>query len=88
MSSADLMERNIDWRVEVAFPILDKRIKHEVLETMALQVSDTFKARVLDKTQSNQYIHDGTDGMRVQYETHRYFKALAPGTSQMELRVI
>ncbi len=48
VGSADLMQRNLDWRVETIFPILDpqirQRIRHEVLE-LALQ--DNVKARRL-----------------------------------------
>ncbi|GMV99418.1 MAG: polyphosphate kinase [Candidatus Hydrogenedentota bacterium] len=62
MSSADLMERNLDWRVEVAFPVYDPALQQEVADIMAFQVADTYKARVLDNTQSNPYVaRDGID---------------------------
>lgn len=70
MSSADLMERNLDWRVEVAFPINDERLKQQVQEMMALQVRDDYKARILDETQSNLYV--GGDTIRTQYATRDY----------------
>jgi hypothetical protein len=44
---------------------------------MALQVADTYKARVLDETQSNQYVMGASRGKRAQYETHRYLQRLA-----------
>jgi len=48
VGSADLMERNLDRRVETVYPILDpaicQRIKHEVLE---LGLSDNVKGREL-----------------------------------------
>lgn len=48
VGSADLMERNLDRRVETVYPILDptirQRIKTEVLE---LGLSDNVKAREL-----------------------------------------
>lgn len=73
MSSADLMERNLDRRVEVAFPIYDPKLRVEVIDMMRLQVADTFKARTLDETQSNPYVGDGSpEGLRVQHATHRY----------------
>ncbi|PKL82803.1 MAG: polyphosphate kinase 1 [Ignavibacteriae bacterium HGW-Ignavibacteriae-3] len=47
-SSADLMQRNLDRRVETSFPILDKNIqkfiKNHILDTC---LSDNMKARVL-----------------------------------------
>lgn len=73
MSSSDLMERNLDWRVEVAFPVYNKKLKREVSDIMALQIEDTFKARVLDETQSNAYMGQGSGGRRAQYDTYRYF---------------
>lgn len=77
MSSADLMERNLDWRVEVAFPILDPEIKQHVIEMMAFQVNDACKARILDAEQSNPYVGTAPNGPRAQLDTYRYFRARA-----------
>jgi hypothetical protein len=77
MSSADWMERNLDWRVEVAFPILDPELRRHVAELMSLQVRDTCKARILDARQSNQYVGANADGFRSQLGTYQYFQALA-----------
>ncbi len=73
MSSADLMERNLDWRVEAAFPIYDPKIKQQVLDMVALQIEDNCKARRLDEHQGNQYAHGTRGRHRAQYETHAYF---------------
>jgi polyphosphate kinase len=82
MSSADLMERNLDWRVEVAFPILDAELKQHVIEMMAFQVGDACKARVLDANQSNPYVGTGAAGPRAQIDTYRYFRARAAGKAK------
>jgi polyphosphate kinase len=76
MSSSDLMERNLDWRVEVAFPINDPALKRQVADMMRLQTEDTAKARVLDETQSNRYVEDGPGHRRAQNETHQYLQDL------------
>jgi polyphosphate kinase len=76
MSSADLMPRNIDGRIEVAFPIYDKRLQQGVADLMALQTADNAKARVLDETQSNRYVGDGAGTRRTQYDSYRYFEDL------------
>jgi len=76
MSSADLMERNLDWRVEVAFPVLDPQLQQEVCDMMALQVQDTSKARILDATQSNPYVCDDLGGLRAQQATYAYVQQL------------
>lgn len=47
LSSADLMPRNLDHRVELAFPILDPALAAEVAELLELQLADTVKGRVL-----------------------------------------
>ena len=88
LSSADLMERNIDWRIEVAFPIYDPSLQQVITDTMAMQVADTFKARILDEQQSNQYVGESANGRRSQEEIHRYFRDLyaIPGNGQSTLR--
>lgn len=73
MSSADLMERNLDWRVECAFPILDPALQREVVDLMQLQIHDTCKARILDATQSNAYVDDRHGGLRAQTATYAYY---------------
>jgi polyphosphate kinase len=77
MSSADMMERNLDWRVEVAFPIYDPVLQQQVVDMMALQIQDNCKARILDRMQNNQYLPVGEELHRAQYDTHRYLLDLA-----------
>ena len=77
MSSADLMERNLDWRIEVGFPILSPELAQEVWDTMAIQIRDNFKARILDEAQSNRYVGQEGNVVRTQYATHEYFYTLA-----------
>jgi polyphosphate kinase len=47
LASADWMPRNLDHRVEIAFPILDPRLQAEVREILEVQLQDTVKARLL-----------------------------------------
>lgn len=77
MSSSDLMERNLDWRVEVAFPILDKKLQQEVVDVMMMQIEDNVKARVLDAKQSNPYVKVKGKERRSQDEIYRYLKKLS-----------
>ncbi len=55
ISSADWMERNLDKRIEVGIPVYDKDIQSELQYIFDVQWSDTVKARVVDKRQSNSY---------------------------------
>ena len=45
LASADWMPRNLDHRVETAFPILDRRAPAPVREILDTQLADTVKAR-------------------------------------------
>jgi len=47
LSSADWMSRNLDRRVEVAFPLYDPAIQQQVQEIIDTQLADNVKARVL-----------------------------------------
>jgi len=47
LSSADWMPRNLDRRVELAFPVLDEAARTRVIEALEAQFEDNQKARVL-----------------------------------------
>lgn len=49
LSSADLMERNLDRRVELFFPVEDPKAYDQILEFLALQLNDTNRARLMDE---------------------------------------
>ena len=45
LASADWMPRNLDHRVEVAFPILDPPLQDRISDILTIQLADTVKAR-------------------------------------------
>lgn len=47
ISSADLMTRNTDKRVEIATPVLDKKIEEKIYRMLEVMLADNVKARVL-----------------------------------------
>ena len=47
LSSADLMTRNLDKRVEIAWPVKDQQLKRRVLEYLHFMLRDTAKLREL-----------------------------------------
>lgn len=49
LSSADWMPRNLDYRVELMFPLDDKEIRERVAGILDLMIEDSVKARVLNK---------------------------------------
>jgi len=48
LSSADLMQRNLDRRVEVVFPIKDNNLKDRLKTILEIYLKDNIKARILD----------------------------------------
>lgn len=58
ISSADLMTRNTDKRVEIAAPVLDPDIKGKICEYLDCMLSDNVKAQIL-----------GSDGSYTKVET-------------------
>ena len=48
LSSADMMQRNLDRRVEISFPIEDKKLKSELIRTLIkMALKDNTKSRIL-----------------------------------------
>ncbi len=77
LSSADWMTRNIDYRIEVATPLLDPRLKQRVLDIVDILFSDTVKARYIDKELSNRYVPRGNRRkVRAQLAIYDYIKSL------------
>ncbi|MEO6668540.1 MAG: polyphosphate kinase 1 [Ferruginibacter sp.] len=73
ISSADWMLRNIDHRVEVACPILEKTLQEELKDLMQIQLQDNVKARILDNDLRNQYVNPrNKNKIRSQVETYNY----------------
>ena len=73
ISSADWMIRNLDHRIEVAAPILDEKIKKELIDIINIQLKDNQKARILDTELSNKYVPSvGMKKVKSQVETHHY----------------
>lgn len=75
--SADWMNRNLDRRVEVAAPILDKKIKQTLRDVFDIQWSDNDKARDLAVFGSNEYVEQGDNPLcRSQMALYEYYKKM------------
>ena len=62
LSSADLMQRNLDRRVEIAFPVEDEKLQHEIMKTLIkYSLRDNEKSRILfpDRSYHMKEITDG-----------------------------
>ena len=69
LASADWMPRNLNSRVEVAFPLLDPQIHQEVLTILNVQLHDSSKARILHADGTN---HRRLDGPRLRSQFQLY----------------
>lgn len=56
IGSADLMQRNIEYRVEVTTPILDKIQKRQIITMLETQLADNVKARILEVEMKNEFV--------------------------------
>jgi polyphosphate kinase len=67
------MVRNLDHRIEVATPILDPRLKKELIDIINIQLNDNNKARILDDHLTNNYVPSETKKVfKSQVETYHY----------------
>ncbi len=80
LASADWMGRNLNRRIEVAFPIYDQAVHGEIMSVLRYQLLDDQKARVIERSQENRYVKKG-DGppIQCQIDTYRYLKGLLEG---------
>jgi polyphosphate kinase len=74
LSSADWMVRNLHYRIEATFPILNPDHKQHIKTIMKFQLNDNVKARLLDFENSNEYKRDDGLPVRSQYDTYYYIK--------------
>ncbi|HCO61289.1 MAG TPA: polyphosphate kinase 1, partial [Porticoccaceae bacterium] len=75
LSSADLMQRNLDYRVEVGCPVYSPALKKKITDILEIQFADRAKARLINADQSNPYVPRGNrKKTRSQIEIYDYLK--------------
>ena len=74
ISSADIMGRNLDTRVEISCPIYDLEIQQELQETFDISWQDNVKARLISATQDNAYVREGGPSIRSQFAIYDYYQ--------------
>ncbi|MEQ8324622.1 MAG: polyphosphate kinase 1 [Vicingaceae bacterium] len=77
ISSADWMTRNLDKRLEVTAPILDKTLQSQLKDVLNIYLNDNVKARRLDLNGTNKYVtNDSPKKVRSQIEVYKYYQNL------------
>ena len=76
ISSADLMTRNIEKRVEVACPIYQDNLKKQVLDTLDITANDNVKTRLINSNMQNSFLRNSKSNIRSQWYTYTYFKKI------------
>jgi len=76
ISSADMMTRNIDRRIEIICPIYSKQIQQQIRLIFDNSFKENVKARILDDKLSNKFIERRKNEKfyRSQYELYRILK--------------
>jgi len=75
LSSADWMTRNLDRRIEVAFPVPDEALRAEIRHLLDLERADNVKARDFDNNLLCSA--EGAPPVRTQEAQYQYLKKLA-----------
>lgn len=73
ISSADMMTRNLDNRVEITCPIYDDDLKIQLLDTFDIAWKENVKARVIGNHDKNIYRKKIGKEVRSQFETYEYY---------------
>lgn len=78
LASADWMGRNLDRRIEVAFPIYDADVQNTIKRILEIQWSDNVKARVIDGENDNSFRTFSLPVIRSQDEVYNYLLQTQP----------
>ncbi len=78
LSSADMMTRNLSFRVETVYPIYNEKIKNTIKKIIDFQLNDNTKARIIDKSAKNLYVQNlNALKIKSQIETYFYLKEIS-----------
>ena len=78
LTSADWMRRNLNRRIETAFPILEPSIKQKIIDILQIQLKDNVKACWIDEHLNNIFKRkEGEEPVRSQMEIYRYLNEIS-----------
>ena len=78
LTSADWMQRNLNRRIETAFPILDSGLKKRIIDILDIQLKDNTKACWIGKDLQNHFKKRNNDEppIRAQLEIYEYLRQM------------
>lgn len=75
LTSADWMRRNLNRRIETAFPVPDRNLKQEIIDILHIQLQDNVKACFIDEQLRNNFKKDNNPvKTRSQIAIYNYIK--------------
>jgi len=77
ITSADLMSRNIDRRVEVTCPVYDPDVRNELNKFLEIHWKDNCKARILNETLDNKMRKSKGAKVQAQLEIYDFIKRIS-----------
>lgn len=90
LSSADLMTRNTERRIEIAAPVYDEKIKKEIIDYLNMQGQDNIKARIMDI--NGQYhkitLNDNDPLSSQKYYLYKYYDKVVDQKPDTQLDVL
>ncbi|MDP4116676.1 MAG: RNA degradosome polyphosphate kinase, partial [Bacteroidota bacterium] len=86
LSSADLMPRNLDRRVEVAFPVENGKLKAQLIKILKIMLKDNAQARELHNDKSYYYI-EGDDSKKVNAQEWLMERAVKSGRTYIKNKI-
>ena len=91
LASADLMTRNMDKRVEIAWPVLDEKLRDRILSYIDVSLSDTAKLRELlpnrRYTPLGFFAQVSTEGKTIRFDSQAHFMDEARLKARMSTEV-
>lgn len=86
LSSADWMVRNLSYRIETAFPVLDRHCRKQIMDLLKMQLNDNVKSRLIHATKNNHYRKGDQDlASRSQIDIYYYYKRLLDQYNQKKM---
>ena len=87
LASADWMPRNLDSRVETAFPVLEPKLQAIVQDALDLQLRDTVKAREILPDGTSERVQRGENALRSQERLYALAAGSAPARRGRRRRI-